>query len=119
MVFAYLKYDYKIKLLNKGKNHGQTAFKGMSKPQLEFMSKFLEEKLKKNFIRASRAPCSSLILLAKKLKGGIRFCVDCKKLNKLTKKDAYLILLIFKILTQLKGAKVFSKINIQQAFYKL
>ena len=60
-----------------------------------------------------------LILLAKKPNGGIRFCVDYKRLNELTKKDAYLILLIAETLAQLKDAKIFTKIDIRQAFHKL
>ena len=56
----------------------------MSKPQLEFVKNFLEENLKKGFIKASRAPCLSLILLAKKPGGGIRFINNIlwKYLNK-------------------------------------
>ena len=111
-ISPHSKYDHKIELVNGGKNHGQAALCGMSKPQLEFVKKFLEENLKKGFIKASRAPCSSPILLAKKPGGGIRFCVDYRKLNKLTKKDAYPIPLIAETLAQLKGAKVFTKIDI-------
>ena len=58
-------------------------------------------------------------MLAVKPEGDIRFCVDYRRLNKLTKKNAYPILLIEEILAQLKNAKVFMKIYIQQAFYKL
>ena len=91
----------------------------MSKPQLEFVKKFLGKNLKKSFIKASRASCSSLILLAKKLSERICFCVDYKRLNKLTKKNAYPIPLIAETLAQLKGAKIFTKIDIRQAFHKL
>ena len=91
----------------------------MSTPQLEFVKKFLEEHLKKIFIEASSAPCSSPILLAKKPGGGIRFYVDYWKLNKLTKKDAYPLPLIAKTITRLKKAVIFMKIDIQQAFHKL
>ena len=90
----------------------------MSKPLLEFVKKFLEKHLKKNFIEASKTLYFSFILLVKKPGGGIRFCVDYKRLNKLIKKDAYPIPLIAETLTQLKTAKVFTKINIWQAFYK-
>ena len=119
IVSPHSKYDHKIKLLNGAKDHGQTALRGMSKPQLEFVKKFLEENLKKGFIEASRAPCSSPILLAKKPGRGIRFCVDYRRLNELTKKDAYPIPLIAETLAQLKEAKVFTKIDIRQAFHKL
>ena len=58
-------------------------------------------------------------MLAAKLERGIRFCVDYRYLNKLTKKDAYSISLIKETLAQLKNAKVFTKIDIRQAFHKL
>ena len=119
VVSPHSKYDHKIELVNGGKNHGQAALRGMSKPQLEFVKNFLKENLKKGFIEASRAPCLSPILLAKKPGGGICFCVDYRRLNELTKKDAYPIPVIAETLAQLKGAKVFTKIDIRQAFHKL
>ena len=55
----------------------------------------------------------SLILLAKKPVGGVKFCVDCQKLNALTKKDAYPLPLIVETIARLKKAIVFTKIDIQ------
>ena len=49
----------------------------------------------------------------------IRFCVNYRRLNELTKKKIYPILLIKEILAQLKNIKVFTKIDIRQIFYKL
>ena len=91
----------------------------MFEPKLQFVKKFLEEHLKKGYIEASSAPCLSQIMLAAKPGGGIRFCVDYRRLNKLIKKDIYLIPLIEKTLAQLKNAKVFTKIDTRQAFHKL
>ena len=75
---AIRKYDYKIKLLKDKKlsDFGYNALQVMSIPQLKFVKIFLEKHLQKNFIKASRIPCSSLILLVKKPGGGIRFCVN-------------------------------------------
>ena len=101
------------------KNYSQLALYGMLNPQLAFVKKFLKENLKKSFIEASSAPCLLPILLAKKLGGGIRFCIDYWKLNKLTKKDTYPILLIAETLAQLSHARVFTKIDIWQVFHKL
>ena len=117
----YGKYNHKIELLKDKdlSDLGHSALRGMSAPQLEFVKKFLEEHLKKRFFEASSAPCSSLILLAKKPGGGIRFCVDYWKLNLLTKKDAYPLPLIAKTMARLKKAIVFTKIDIRQAFHKL
>ena len=85
-VLPHSKYDHHIELVQGGKDHGQAALQNMSKPQLELVKKFLEEYLKRGFIEASRAPCSSPILLVRKSGGGVRFCVNYRKLNALTKK---------------------------------
>ena len=110
-VSAHSKHNHVIRLLGK-KDHSQAALHSMSNPQLAFVKKFFKENLKKSFIKASSAFCSSSILLAKKSGSGIRFYVDYQKLNKLTKKDAYLIPLIAKTLVQLSHVKVFIKIDI-------
>ena len=91
----------------------------MSEPMLQFIKKFLEEHPKKGFIKANNASCLSRIMLTAKPEGGIRFCVNYRCLNELTKKDAYYIPLIKETLAQLKNAKVFMKIDIRQAFHKL
>ena len=117
----YGKYDHKIELLKDKdlSDLGHSALRGMSVPQLKFVKKFLEENLKKGFIEASSALCSSPILLTKKPGGGIRFCVDYRKLNSLTKKDAYPLPLIAETIARLKKAVIFTKIDIRQAFHKL
>ena len=111
----YGKYDHKIELLKDKElsDLGHSALRGMSVPQLEFVKKFLEKHLKKGFIEASSAPCSSPILLAKKPGREIRFCVDYRKLNSLTKKDAYPLPLIAETMARLKKAIVFTKIDIR------
>ena len=42
-----------------------------------------------NFVKPSSSPWSSPVLLVKKKDGSIRFCVDFRKLNAVTKKDSY------------------------------
>ena len=112
------KYDHKIWLLGGYKDHGNSLLSKMLEPKLQFMKKFLEKHLEKGFIKASSTLCSSCIMLAVKPDRGIRFCVNYRCLNKLTKKDAYPLPLIKEILAQLKNTKVFTKIDICQAFHK-
>ena len=111
-------YDHRI-LLTGDQDHGHSYLRSMSRMELEFVKKYLEDNLRKGFIEASHAACSSPILLAKKPGGGLCFCVDYRKLNQLSKKDRYPLPLIDETLAQLKEAKVFSKLNIRQAFHKL
>ena len=117
----YEKYNHKIELLKDKdlSNLGHCALRRMSILQLKFVKKFLKKYLKKRFIKASSAPRSNPILLVKKPGGGIRFCVDYRKLNSLTKKDAYPLPLIAETIARLKKAIIFTKIDIRQAFHKL
>ena len=115
----HLKYNHQICLLERYKDHMYSSLSKMSEPKLQFVKKFLKKHLKKRFIKASNTPCSSRTMFAAKPGGGIRFYIDYKRLNELTKKDTYPILLIKEILAQLKNAKVFTKIDICQVFHKL
>ena len=118
-LLSHSKYNHQIRLLEGYKDYGYNPFSKMSEPKLQFMKKFLEKHLKKKFIKVRNTPCSSRIMFAAKPGGGIRFCVDYRCLNELTKKDTYLIPLIKETLAQLKNSKVFTKIDICQAFHKL
>ena len=118
-LFEHSKYNYRIRFLEGYKDYGNSLFQAIFEPKLQFVKKFLEENLKKEFIKASNALCLSPIMLAVKPSEGVRFCVDYRRLNKLIVKDAYPIPLIKKTLVQLKNAKVFMKIDIRQAFHKL
>jgi len=61
----------------------------------------------------SNIPFIAPVLFAKKLKGGWRFYIDFRKLNKITKKDRYPLLLIEETLTRLLRAKIFTKLDVQ------
>ena len=70
----------------------------MSSYKLEQVKKYLDKYLKKGFITPSKALFVSLVLFAEKLSGGLRFYIDYRRLNKLTKRNRYLISLINKVL---------------------
>ena len=93
-LLPHSKYNYQIRLLEGYRNYGNSLLSKMSELKLQFVKKFLEDHLKKGFIEASSALYSSQIMLAAKLRDGIKFYIDYRHLNKLTKKDVYHILLI-------------------------
>uniref|UniRef100_A0A093UM55 Transposon Tf2-6 polyprotein n=1 Tax=Talaromyces marneffei PM1 TaxID=1077442 RepID=A0A093UM55_TALMA len=78
---------------------------------------YIMENLDKGFIVPSNAPFASPILMAKKPGGGLRFCVDFRKLNKLTKKDRYPLPLIDEVFERISQAKIFTKLDIRQGFH--
>lgn len=79
----------------------------------------MEENLKKGFIEDSSAPFASPILFVKKHDGSLRFCIDFRKLNNITRKDRYPLPLIDETLSRLAKAKIYTKLDIRQAFYRI
>jgi hypothetical protein len=79
----------------------------------------LYDNLRKGFIVESKVPFASLVLFVYKSDSSLRFCVDYYKLNALTKKNQYPLPLIDKTLVQLSKAKIFTKLDIRQAFYRI
>ena len=91
----------------------------ISREELIILRKTLTELLDKNFIRASSSPAASPILFIKKPGGGLRFYVDYRGLNAITRKDRYPLPLIYEILRTLSKAKWFTKLDIITIFYKI
>lgn len=64
----------------------------------EQIDKKLDKMLEEGIVEKSSSAWSSPILLVKKKDGSLHFCVDYRKLNAVTKKDAYPIPFIDSIL---------------------
>ena len=83
------------------------------------MREYLVENLKKGFIKPSDSPYSSLVLFVKKKDGRLRFCIDYRQLNALTKKDRYPLPLITETLDQLAKSSIFTKLDVRHAFNRI
>ena len=59
------------------------------------------------------------MLFVKKNDGTLRLCVDYRQLNKMTVKNKYLLPRIDDLFDQLKGASVFSKIDLRYGYHHL
>ena len=91
----------------------------MSKGELLVLRKELTLLLGKGWIRVSSSPAASPVLFARKPGGGLRFCVDYRALNAITKKDRYPLPLIQETLNNIAKARWFTKIDVSAAFHKL
>lgn len=91
----------------------------LSDEELALVKAYIEDNLNKGFIKASSAPWASPILFVKKPGGGLRFCVDYRKLNALTRKDRYPLPLIDEVLAQMFGSEVITKLDIRHAFNRI
>src|ERR1700748_3553451 len=91
----------------------------MSHDELLVLRKTLTKYLDKEFIRASNSPAAAPVLFVRKPKKGLRFCVDYRALNKLTRKDRYPLPLIRKTLQRAGKAKWYTKLDVSQAFHRI
>jgi hypothetical protein len=87
--------------------------------ELKELKSQLEELIQKHFIRPSVSPWGAPVLLVKKKDGSMRLCVDYRQLNKVTIKNKYPLLRIDDLLDQLKGASVFSKIDLRSGYHQI
>lgn len=59
----------------------------MSLAELQTIKQYLLDNLNKGFIAPSQAPYASPVLFVQKADGSLRFCIDYRKLNAITRKE--------------------------------
>ena len=72
----------------------------------------IQEMLDLGAIRPSNSPWASAIVLVRKKDGRLRFCIDLRRLNNRTVKDAYSLPRIESILDSLGGAQIFTTLDL-------
>ena len=79
----------------------------------------LQEMLDLGAMRPSNSPWASAIVLVRKKDGRLRFCIDLRKLNNRTVKDAYSLPRIESILDSLGGAQIFSTLDLKAGYWQV
>ncbi|KAG8503648.1 hypothetical protein CXB51_001631 [Gossypium anomalum] len=91
----------------------------MAPLELKELKAQLQELIDKGFVRPSSSPWGAPVLFVKKKDGSMRLCIDYRQLNKVTVKNKYPLPRIDDLFDQLKGATVFSKIDLRSGYYQL
>jgi transposase InsO family protein len=81
--------------------------------------KAIEQMMAQGVITPSSSPWASPIVLVKKKNGKIRPCVDYRKLNDLTKKDAYPLPRTQECLDAMSGSVIFSTLDMTSGYYQV
>jgi hypothetical protein len=87
--------------------------------ELVELMKQITELQSKEFIRSSSSPWGALVLFVEKKDGTQRMCVDYRSLNEVTIKNKYPLPWIEDLFDQVKGASVFSKIDMRSGYHQL
>lgn len=111
-------YDHKIELTENAKPPQSNPYR-MSPFKLQKLKEYLNENLSKGFIVPSGSAYSSPVLFAAKANGDLRFCVDYRKLNAITRRNRYPLPLIEEVIGKIIGCKHLTRLDIIAAFNKL
>jgi hypothetical protein len=87
--------------------------------ELVELKKQIVEIQAKGFIRPSSSPWGAPMLFVEKKDGTQRMCVDYRSLNEVAIKNEYPLPRIEDLLDQMKGAGVFSKIDLRSGYHQL
>ena len=78
---------------------------------------FLNEHLNYGFIQQSSSPHVAPVLFVCKKYGSLQLCIDFRGLNKITKKDHYLLLHTSNLLEAPSRVKIYTKLNLQHMYH--
>ncbi|XP_076438810.1 uncharacterized protein LOC143277793 [Babylonia areolata] len=87
--------------------------------QRETIQEEVQQMLKMGVIEPSSSPYSSPIVLVKKKDGKVRFCVDFRRINKITVFDAEPMPDVEALFSRLSGKKVFSKLDLSKGYWQI
>lgn len=91
----------------------------VSPARQKMINEELDKMLELGVVEPSQSGWSSPILLLDKPDGTKRFCVDFRKLNEVSKKDAYPLPQVTTILDRLREARYLSSLDIKSAYWQI
>ena len=91
----------------------------LSNKELEVLRIYLDDALAKGWIQYSTSLVEAPILFVPKKDGGLRLYINYRGLNKVTMKNYYSLPLISETLDRLNSAKVFTKLNLKDAYHRI
>ena len=91
----------------------------LSPTELKELKQQLQELTESGFVRPNTSPWGAPVLFVKKKDGSLRMCIDYRMLNSVTIKNKYPLPRIDDLFNQLRGALVFSKIDLRSGYHQL
>jgi len=108
-------WDHAIDLKKMFKPQKERIY-SLFKNKREEVQKFVDDQLRKRYIRPSKFPQTSLVFFVEKKDGRKRIVMDYHSLNEQTIKNNYPLPLITDLIDNMESKKVFTKMDLQCGF---
>ena len=108
---------HKIKLTNQ--TPSKERYRCIPPHMYEDVRAHIQEMLDIGAIHKSHSPWASAVVLVCKKDGGLRFCIDLRKLNKQTIKDTYSLPRIDETLDSLHGSQWFFSLDLKSGYWQV
>ena len=112
------KYDLRIDLIP-GAQPPWGPIYSLSAMELAPMKEYIKSYLANGFIRPSTSPAAAPVMFVKRPDGKLRLVVDYRGLNAITIKNRFPLPLIPEMLDRLHTAKIFTKIDLRNAYHQV
>uniref|UniRef100_A0A3Q3FKI6 Gypsy retrotransposon integrase-like protein 1 n=1 Tax=Kryptolebias marmoratus TaxID=37003 RepID=A0A3Q3FKI6_KRYMA len=89
----------------------------LSGPERDSMKTYIEDSLASGIIRPSTSPVGAGFFFVEKKDKSLRPCIDYRGLNQITIKNKYPLPLIDSVHQQLHAAKIFTKLDLRNAYH--
>lgn len=83
------------------------------------VQELLNKMLENGVIKPSNSPWASPVVLVRKKDGSLRFCIDYRKLNQVTTKDAYPLPRVDDTLNALAGSQWFTTLDLLSGYWQV
>jgi len=108
-------WDHAIKLVPGSESKSSKVYP-LSPVEQKELDSFLEENLRTGRIRPSKSPMAAPVFFIKKKDGSLWLVQDYRALNSMTVKNKYPLPLISELVSQLRGARYFTKLDVRWGF---
>jgi len=108
-------WDHAIELIPGSKPKSSKVYL-LSPVEQKELDSFLEKNLHTRRIRSSKSPMAAPVFFIKKKDSSLQLVQDYRALNSMTVKNKYPLLLISELVSQLRGARYFTKLDVRWGF---
>ena len=115
-LIAHRRWDHSIEFI-KRKDISDDYVRTLSEKKRKIVKEYIDENLKKNYIRSSKVSAEQLIIFVSKSDNEIQLCIDFRKLNDIIKKRSLTLSLMTDLQRQIIRAKWFIQLDLKNAFY--